>query len=96
MQPPRKGFGWRIWDAYHLLHAGVAAAIAFGAVYLFFSEEGMSWQIDLITAAFMAPFVAIAVIVYKVMFRKKSQGGPLASGPQSPKDPIQQSRDSAR
>jgi amino acid permease len=83
---------------YHLAHAAWGILIAFGAGYVFFVETpGIDWRIDVVTAICMVPLVVIAVVVYKVMFRKKSpRKSPPVELPASPVDIIQRARDNAR
>jgi hypothetical protein len=83
---------------YHLLHAAGWIVVAFGGAYMFFTEPGMDWRIDAITAIFMVPLVGIAILLYKIMFRKKS-AQPFRTADRSttsPVDPGQQARNNPR
>ena len=81
----------------HLLHALWWTIVAFGAAYLFFNEAGMDWRIDLITAIIFAPLIGIAVLVYRIMFRKKVLPEvDITDKVVSPSDPIQDARNKAR
>jgi hypothetical protein len=83
---------------YHLAHAAWWIVIAFGGAYVFFTEPGMDWRIAAITAILMVPFVAIAVLVYRMMFRKKLAQSPRTAdhSTTNPVDLVRQARNNLR
>jgi hypothetical protein len=88
---------WLI-DGYHWVHAAWGMLIPLCAAYIFFTAPDMNWKIDAITAIIFAPLVAIGVLLYQFMFRKKSVVPRLSddSMEAQPTDPIQQDRRSRR
>jgi hypothetical protein len=84
----------------HLLHALAWMVVAFGGAYVFFTQTpGMlDLRIDVICAAGMAIFVGAAVLLYRLMFRKKLalRNRTTARTEKAPVDVIQDARNKAR
>jgi hypothetical protein len=82
------------------LHALWWMVIVFGVAYVFFVKTpGMQdWRVDAICAAGMTVFIAGAVWLYRLMFRKKmARHSPTATRPKrAPVDVVQRARDNAR
>ncbi len=88
---------WLI-DGYHWVHVAWGTLIPLCAAYIFFTAPDMNWKIDAITVIIFAPLVAIAVLVYKFMFRKKPVAKPLSTDGADAQqiNPIQKVRKAAR
>ena len=86
-------------DGYHWMHilwGGVL--IPFGGAYLFFSEPGMDWRVDLITTIIFLPFALFVILFVRSMIRKqlKTSGSQTLPQEPSPINPIQKVRSEAR
>jgi len=87
-----------IVNGYHWVHIAWAVLIPVAAAYIFFTEPDMNWRIDLVTAIIFIPFVVVAILLFRSMFRKRSINSTSPTSiSQSPLlDPIQNARKNVR